>query len=183
MDYNHIISSLKTRFHDHRYHVTNVYIFRHDWESDYFSIARTGMAYEVEVKVSLSDFRADFKKPKHRLMSDYKSGYIITRGHEHHVSWNPEIKACWVNVQKIEEAKIPNRFYFCSPVDVIPVSEVPHYAGLIYVNDRHSMIIKQAPFLHKGHGDYRQTLLDKYYYRSIKLEQQVRDLQYALKQR
>lgn len=47
------------------YHLFNQYIFRRNWESDYFSVTKAGLLIEVEVKISRSDFFADFKKRKH----------------------------------------------------------------------------------------------------------------------
>ena len=36
------------------------------WECDVLSITKSGYATEYEIKISRSDFKADFKKPKHR---------------------------------------------------------------------------------------------------------------------
>lgn len=39
-----------------------------DWESDLIFKDRNDMLYEFEIKTSKSDFLADFKKPKHKMM-------------------------------------------------------------------------------------------------------------------
>ena len=59
-----ILKSLWHLFGNYEYRLLNSYIFRHDWESDFFAISKSGYAIEVEVKISKSDFKADFKKYK-----------------------------------------------------------------------------------------------------------------------
>ena len=51
----HLLSSSTTR-----YFLNNLYIFSNSWESDYLSLTKSGYFYEGEVKVSRSDFKADF---------------------------------------------------------------------------------------------------------------------------
>lgn len=52
-------------YHNHMYHLYNSYLY--NWECDYYSRSKSGKDYEVEIKLSRSDFFADFKKEKHRL--------------------------------------------------------------------------------------------------------------------
>lgn len=102
-------------------------------ECDVLSISKADFIYEYEVKVSRSDFKADFKKPKHMLINEGK--YIKE-------SNKKGIKQVWYLV--------PNYFYFVVPENLISIEEVPIYAGLIYVNER--MIfntVKKAPIIHK----------------------------------
>ena len=47
-----------------RYFLNNLYVFSNSWESDYLSLTKSGYLYEGEVKISKSDFKADFKKEK-----------------------------------------------------------------------------------------------------------------------
>jgi hypothetical protein len=185
MTYAEIISALRIQFGDYRYPVTNTYIFRHDWESDFFCLSKQGYAVEVEVKVSYSDFLADFRKQsKHRALDRYKTGYVIDRTglRTEYPGDGLRTESNGIRVQKITEARVPNRFYYACPVDIIPLDKVPHYAGLIYVQSR-AMIMKTAPFLHKGTVDYTRTLLDKYYYRSLKLEREVMIMRSELEER
>lgn len=59
---------IKKHFQSHKYALTNSYVF--SWESDFFSMTPSGFAYEVEIKVTKSDFKADSKKvSKHRFLS------------------------------------------------------------------------------------------------------------------
>lgn len=44
----------------HQYVMENLYVF--DWESDFLLKTKSGYWYEAEIKISLSDFKADFKK-------------------------------------------------------------------------------------------------------------------------
>ena len=41
-------------------------------ECDVISISKSNYIYEYEVKISRSDFKADFKKPKHTLINEKK---------------------------------------------------------------------------------------------------------------
>ena len=63
-----IQKGLRSLFVNNDYHLFNQYIFSHEGESDYFSITKSGLLIEVEVKISRSDFFADFKKPKHKYL-------------------------------------------------------------------------------------------------------------------
>ena len=50
----------------HQYVMENLYVF--EWESDFLLKTKSGYWYEAEIKISLSDFKADFeKKEKHQL--------------------------------------------------------------------------------------------------------------------
>ena len=101
-------------------------------ECDVLSISKADYIYEYEIKISKSDFKADFKKPKHKLITEKK----------------------FVN----ETAKWPyyssNYFYFVTPENLISIEEIPEYAGLIYmkIGNKDAIIyetIKKAPLLHK----------------------------------
>ncbi|GAO43771.1 hypothetical protein [Flavihumibacter petaseus] len=65
---------LRNLFADNSYHLYNQYIIKEGWESDYFSVTRAGLIVECEVKISRSDFFADFKKPKHRYYQALVAG-------------------------------------------------------------------------------------------------------------
>lgn len=95
-------------------------------ECDVISISKSDFIYEYEVKISKSDFKADFKKNKHK--------HMIAR-------------------KKVNESKnyyyIPNYFYFVVPEDLIHLDDIPEYAGLIYIKDDQFIQIKKAPLLHK----------------------------------
>lgn len=45
-----------------KYLLNNLYVF--SWESDYLAMTKSGYWYEIEVKISRADFKADFKKKR-----------------------------------------------------------------------------------------------------------------------
>lgn len=86
---------------------------------DILIITRAGLAIDVEVKISRSDFKADFKKWKH---------------------WN------FANLADVGNT---NYFFFACQKGLIKLEEIPEYAGLIYVDGEQVEIIKKAPRLSK----------------------------------
>lgn len=63
----------------HQYKFANIFYFEN--ESDWLSFLKSGFCYEAEVKVSRSDFFADFKKTRHEIQSKKNDGskYFIRR--------------------------------------------------------------------------------------------------------
>lgn len=138
----HLLSSSATR-----YLMNNLYVFSNSWESDYLSLTNSGYFYEGEVKISKSDFKADFKKEqKHLILENaFKSESTIS-------------KLC------------PHYFFYAVPEGLIDVSEVPEYAGLIYMTECYPYYewVKKAPLLHKvKYDDSVLNLQDKFYYNMI----------------
>ena len=98
-------------------------------EMDIISISKADYIYEYEVKISKSDFLADFKKPKHTLITEKKF-----------------IKETKKDIFYL----VPNYFYFVVPENLVNVEEVLEYAGLIYVTEKQDYnIVKKAPIIHK----------------------------------
>jgi hypothetical protein len=81
------------------------------WEADMISITRNDYLYEYEIKTTASDFKADFKKPKHRAFK------------------NPNISR-----------RVPNYFIYVALIEAIPVC-IPDYAGLYQVIEAKSSSI------------------------------------------
>lgn len=134
-----IASALSSRFSSSniKYKLKNSYIFRYDWETDFFVMQNSGYCYEIEIKISRSDFFIDFKKKnKHEVLS--KGGALR-----------------------------PNKFYYCVPENLISPNEVPSYAGLMYMIRGHSMseirTIKEPSFLHKDRLNLDSILCPKFY--------------------
>jgi len=103
------------------YKLFNTFIF--GFESDFFCISKSGYVIECEIKISKSDFKADFRKNKygkvrHEILQDRSKTFK------------------------------PNRFYFAVPKGLLTVNDIPDYVGLIEV-DFSVNNTKQAPFLHK----------------------------------
>lgn len=121
-----------------RYELCNLYVY--DWESDYLTITRSGIAYECEIKISKQDFLNDSKK--------HNKHVIIAEG-------------------RLPKGR-PNYFYYAVPDGLIPVEEVPEHAGLIYVAPYGIRIVKEAKKVHGGKFDYEETkLMDKLYYNYV----------------
>jgi hypothetical protein len=135
----------------YKYCIKNSFIFRYDWESDYFCINKEGYAFEVEAKISRADFKNDVKKEKHLLF-----------------------------VENLNKRLTPNKFYYAVPRDLIKIEEIPKYAGLIYVDATHATIIKRAPFIHKIKTDFRKILCDKFYYQWLNDKKKLHFQEYEL---
>jgi hypothetical protein len=142
---------------NYNYVLSNVFIF--DWESDVFGLSKSGYAVEIEVKVSRSDFFADFKKGKHITFTGCKLGHLGNYNN------------------------VPHKFYFACPKGLIKSYEVPDYAGLIYVNTGYAdfEVIKRAPFMHKTKLDLTNKLLSKYYHNSLNTRSRLNGLIYKVK--
>lgn len=121
-----------------KYIVENLYVF--GWESDMLIMTRSGFWYEVECKISLADFKNDFKhkRQKHDLLKT---------GGEH---------------------RCPNYFCYCVPwylgEKVLPL--LPDYAGLIVLTENGRLNeVNRAPCLHKQkYTNEELKLCDKFYY-------------------
>lgn len=180
-----VYSAVDSFVMNHDFKLKNVFV--HSWEADSFSVTSSKYTYEIEVKVSRSDFFADFKKPKHNFFRSYKKGWGILRGGE---SWSGSYKG--MEVDRIYYTNItpfqlgggncPNKFFYACPVGLIETHEVPEYAGLIYVMDSGVYrIIKKAPFLHKGEFNHRTMLFDKYYYQWVNQRMKIYNLEDEVK--
>lgn len=159
MNAKHLQDKIGILFSNHDHQFLNKYIYGHDWESDFFSVTKTGYCYEVEVKISRSDFKVDFNKFKHKLFEGRNETQVtkpakIKRG-------RIRSKAKEVNPQTV---KMPNKFFFACPEGLIKLEEIPEYAGLIYVGEHTTTVIKQAPFLHKNKENIKEFLFSKYQY-------------------
>ena len=63
----------------HHHIVPNIYIY--SWESDLVAMTKDNFLFEFEIKISRSDYKADFKKEKHKLMLKGKGAnkfYFVT---------------------------------------------------------------------------------------------------------
>lgn len=112
------------------------------WEMDLAVLRESGYLYEVEIKISASDFRQEFK----------------TKADKHDMLVNGEIDSEWISrdgeFQKVIHGRKPHMsssFYFAMPLDLALKlkSEIPEYAGLIGVHEsmHFPRVIKKAPKL------------------------------------
>lgn len=102
----------------HRFMTPNTTVF--GWESDMISATKAGLLVEYEIKISRGDFRADFKKIRHRILDATKIG---------------------------EQHRGAAYFFYVVPRDLVRIDEVPQHAGLIYCHPMFQ-IVKKAPRLH-----------------------------------
>ena len=124
------------------YCVNNLFLFK--WESDYAAKTKAGYWYEIEVKVSLEDFKRDFvaKTDKHDILS----GRVLS-----------PLK--------------PNYFLYAVPANIVHLIRpfIPFYAGLISVPNlehvRYVETVKQAPAITKEKlSDEQLDLTRKFYF-------------------
>lgn len=171
----HIHEALERYSINHKYALKNAYVF--DWESDFFSITKTGTIYEYEIKVSRADFKRDFIKEKHFLFQNHSAGYFIKKGKETESFQYDFIERerkkyshCPIEIYHSDKIKIPARFYYVCPAGLLNIYDIPKYAGLMIYQDGHVVEIKKAPLLHKrGYKEMKltQVLLDKFYWLSV----------------
>jgi hypothetical protein len=144
----------EVRSHAYDIIIPNFYV---GWyEMDIFKLMQSGLIIEYEIKVSRSDFFADFKKG---------SG-------DKHLKMEKKVSEC-------------NRFYYVVPTDLIKVEEIPKYAGLLYFREGqygigHCDIVKNAPLIHKNKkaDSIYKTLAHKLSFRSQIIEDKYRKLKY-----
>lgn len=165
-----ITKCLISHFISHAYRFTNIYFFAN--ESDFLSFSRSGYSYDIEVKISRSDYFADFKKPRHKLMESIMKGLThavikgttypwITKFWRRHNSANIHRKQeqfGFTAIQIRENTSIANRFFFAVPEAMIHKDEIPNYAGLLYITPTGRVVkIKEAPLLHKNKHDVKKA--------------------------
>lgn len=174
--------SLFRKYNSHRYKFANVFYFEN--ESDFLTFTQSGMCYEFEVKISRSDFFIDSKKIRSRKYDSKntnKKYYIKTHGScfKSNPSWElcesyPELIECkeyqYSSFRSVLDIKInsstsisiipnsslrmPNKFFYVVPENLIYIDEIPDFAGLIYIDDFGNIKkIKEPKFLHKDKVD------------------------------
>lgn len=99
-------------------------------ECDVLRITTSNIVYEYEIKNSRSDFKADFKKT-------YKHDRLSGR-----------VDVDKKNIRYSGHPARPNHFYYVCLEGLIKESEIPSYAGLIYIVDDNIRVVKKAPKLH-----------------------------------
>ena len=143
-----------------RYHMENLYVYR--WESDFLYVTKAGYVYEIEIKVSHSDFVNDMKKvEKHQIL---EGKYVFKK-------WDKEYP------------QRPNYFYYAVPEGLVTIEEVPEYAGLIYINEDfpYVHVIKNAPSIQPEKIDEEKLKLkEKFYYNYLTWKNKA-EKKYAVK--
>lgn len=146
------------------YFVPNIYFFNPPYtETDALIVKENGFLYDIEIKVTKSDFFADFKKDKkHSIL---KNGYYKTKRGKH--IGKKRYKAG----QNIPQKDRPNRFFYAVPEKLISVKDLPDYAGLLYIcNNGKIKKVKEGKLLHNKKINYNKRLCRKFYFYWRKLK-------------
>lgn len=136
------------------YVAENLYVF--SWESDFLAKTKAGYWYEVEIKVSKSDFKADLikKEQKHEILKTGASSFKVYRGVKRFHYPEKELR--------------PNYFTYCVPEELVDEIKdlVPEYAGLVSISSHgYIQYHKSAPQLHRDKiSDESLSLTEKFYY-------------------
>lgn len=119
-----------------KYRIENLYVF--NWESDLLFLTQSGYWYEIEIKISRSDFFNDFKKE-----------YGGTKKSD---------------ILRSPDRMSPNYFYYAVPKGLVSSDEIPSYAGLIEVSSIGWNIKVKAPKLRDKFKLPDHWLVDKFYH-------------------
>lgn len=130
-----------------KYNVDGLFVFR--WESDKLLWTKAGYIYEFEIKISRSDFKADFKHKieKHLIlgsalpdetelpqMQDLFDNYQKQRKKKYgDYITDEDIKREFERMGDVTDKRMPNFFYYAVPEGMLEPDEVPAYAGLVYI--------------------------------------------------
>ena len=174
-----ICDSLNSYFINNcRYKLANGYIFKSDWESDFFVQKQNGYSYEFEVKISRSDYFSDKNKiTKHSIL---KTGAYNKKSS--HISYLNGIREVSEETEIVKHNFRPNKFFYVVPSGMITESELPDYAGLfyyegdIYKGNCGLIKIKDAPFIHREKLDFEKVLCSKFYNYWLNAKNEIRIL-------
>lgn len=110
--------------------ITAVFAF----ECDILALSKAGISTEYEIKMSRSDFFADFKKGK--SYSGIDKHFMLQTGERNSgFGWQ----------------RTPNRFYFVVPKGLVTDEEVPEYCGWIEILPHGEVMVRRkAKMLHNG---------------------------------
>jgi len=152
MESTYIQKNLINFFRNFDYKLCNSYVF--GWESDFFAISKSKYCIEVEIKISKSDFKADFYKTTKQGIN--KHDYLKDKNKFHK----------------------PNKFYFSFPSGLIDINSIPPHYGIIECYDKgYCKIIRPAKFLHKEKlfksNVFLKSLMNKFYYRYLYIKEKV----------
>jgi hypothetical protein len=151
--------ALMRSIRSHAYDVVIPNYFVGRFEMDVFKLSRGGVLTEYEIKISRSDFFADFEKGKSR----YAFMGVGTKHKE------METGSCSAN-----------RFFYVTPKGLIKEEEIPKYAGLLEYESGYSFnCIKVAPTLHKQKYSGKE-LVNKLAFRCNNLDGKLRNNNYKV---
>jgi hypothetical protein len=167
MDSKKIQRNIWNHYYNNYYNISNAFVFH--WESDFLTMTSSKYFIEIEIKISRSDFKNDFKK-KLGVKEKYRYKHDLL-------------------VDKDFDFK-PNKFFFAYPEGLIDKGELPNAYGIIEITEHNNFkITRNAKFLHKNKllndNKFVKSLLDKFYYRNLDLRRMLElrdfDLKYGQK--
>jgi len=134
--------------------VPNVYLDYRFHEMDLCGVRKSGFVDEIEIKRSVSDFKADFKKTvlteidSHINDDKYKGRKVFGAGYGKFVEERPKHECLQEGLNNC------NYFSFLIPKEIENKCDIPEYAGLyVYYESHDSRLfiaeVKSAPRLHK----------------------------------
>jgi len=129
--------------------VPNVHVGAHEW--DLLAVRRSGYIDEIEIKVTKSDFNADFKKQGQKRVPVPSSA----SPESYWTHW----KLAWFKKHRLtaDGDRKCNYFYFMLPTSLADKCEIPEHAGLFVCHDGKTGIriseAKRAGLLHKNKVD------------------------------
>jgi hypothetical protein len=100
----------------------NVFVQGSPWESDVISVTKAFYWTEYEIKVTLSDYRADFGKAVSRYRKSITKHGVYASGDE-------------VRIPHRSSFPKPKRFYFVVPVGLLRDVDVPDHCGVMEASD------------------------------------------------
>lgn len=103
------------------------------WECDVFYLSKAGYFSEFEIKLTVSDFRADASKMKRMWTQNPVSNQFECSHRMKH--------------KEIGDPMGPVQFWYATPKGLI--DSVPDWSGLIHVSERRAEVVKPAPRLHR----------------------------------
>jgi len=96
---------------------TNTYMLDSPWESDLLTVSKPMYWQEFEIKLTVADYKADFRKA-------YKWGAKIKK----HVAY---ARSQEIRINRRILCPKPRQFWFVFPEGMVPVSEVPQHCGVL----------------------------------------------------
>lgn len=162
------------------YMVSNIYAFHSRYQETDFLVVKTNnkYCYDIEIKVSVADFKADFKKTqKHDILE--KGGYKSKHATFKTVKGK---RKKYPAGRLIKTDERPNRFYFAVPEGLIQPEDVPDYAGLLYVTKSGQVTkVREGKLLHKKKLNIEKMLCRKFYFYWLNTLDAVEIVKKALK--
>ena len=109
------------------------------WESDIIAVSKSGYIAEYEIKVTVADYKRDFKKHKHHFLKHRISGP------------NRFIYALQAELK-----------------EKIDIDAIPEYAGMYLVHRYQIEVVKRPPLLHKTKitDRQKQSILRSLHYKA-----------------